>query len=202
MCLALIAWQCFADTPLVVGFNRDEFFSRPTDSIKDRGNFIGGLDLVSQGTWLAVKHCRFSAVTNLRNTFQPGAISRGQLVREFVSGNETARDYVEKINYSQYSHFNLILCDGKDLVVATNPGQMRYVLSPGFYTVTNNEFDGLACDQMLDNNIDCIFQSLEQQHVRKDSTYGTRSSTVVTDVVIERTYDYNGFIQNQLQIKR
>jgi len=203
MCLALIAWQCCADTPLVVGFNRDEFFDRPTELAQDWGDYIGGQDCVSQGTWLGVKDSRFGAVTNLRKTFDPGTKSRGQLVRQFVAGTDTAQEYVDKINYAQYNHFNLLLCDGKDLVVVSNPKKSSQVLAPGVYVITNDEFVGDSSDLVLDNNADNIFQLLEQHHVRKDSTYGTRSSTVIiNNKFIERTYDATGVVKNQTEINR
>lgn len=201
MCLALIAWQCCAETPLIVGFNRDEFFARPTEHAQDWGDYIGGQDCVSQGTWLAVKGHRFSAVTNLKNTFAPGAKSRGQLVRQFVAGQDPALAYAKHIEYSQYSYFNLLLCDGKQLVAVTNPAQSPQVLAPGYYIVTNDEFDYTTSNLELDN-VDNIFHLLEQKHVRKDSVYGTRSSTVlINNTLYERTYDCNGFVQNQSQIK-
>ena len=31
MCTVIVAWQCFADAPLVVAANRDELLARPSD---------------------------------------------------------------------------------------------------------------------------------------------------------------------------
>jgi uncharacterized protein with NRDE domain len=206
MCLALIAWQCCASTPLVVGFNRDEFFNRPTETAQDWEDYIGGQDLISQGTWLGIKNSKFGAVTNLRKTFEPGTKSRGQLVRQFIAGHDTAVDFVNKINYTEYNHFNLLLCDGNNLVVATNPKQQLHMLSPGTYMINNDEFDPSVPNPLQSHvvdNMDKMFALLEQHHVRKDSTYGTRSSTVIiNDKFVERTYDANGFVLNQIEINK
>lgn len=206
MCLALIAWQHCANEPLVVGFNRDEFFDRPTKLAQNWGDYIGGQDCISQGTWLGVSNSRFGAVTNLRKTFEPGIKSRGQLVRQFVAGHDTAVEYANQLNHDQYNHFNLVLCDGNNLVVTTNPKQKSHILSPGIYVITNDEFDPAITNCLtskFSNDVDKLFELLEQNHVRKDLTYGTRTSTVITNnSLFERTYNSNGFLQNQLQINK
>ena len=65
MCLIAISPQ-----PLVIAANRDEFYARPTlpaQPWEDDERIVGGRDLRSGGSWLAMRRDgRFAAVTNVR----------------------------------------------------------------------------------------------------------------------------------------
>ena len=79
MCLLVVAFRLFADTPLLIGANRDEFLNRPAvpmTVLRDEGpRVLGGQDEQSGGTWLAVNEWGvFAGLTN-----QPG--KRGAMPR-------------------------------------------------------------------------------------------------------------------------
>src|ERR1700704_2078580 len=86
MCTIAILLEAVAGAPLVVAANRDEIYARPTRPPESLGDRIaGGVDVLSGGTWLAIRHDgRFAAVTNQRAlaAVRPGLRSRGLAVRE------------------------------------------------------------------------------------------------------------------------
>ena len=92
---------------------------------------------------------RFAAITNVRNPQQhnPLAPSRGQLVAGFLAGSMTAREYVAHIapGADQYNGFNLVLCDGKELVWYSNKGhddpRNGQPLEAGIYGLSNALLD-------------------------------------------------------------
>ncbi|HEX8602838.1 MAG TPA: NRDE family protein [Pseudoduganella sp.] len=92
---------------------------------------------------------RFAAITNIRapDDFDPQAPSRGMLVSNFLSATMSARDYVEQIRpgAKAYNGFNLVLCDGEELVWFSNRGEPDarngQPLAPGVYGLSNALLD-------------------------------------------------------------
>ena len=154
MCLILIAYRTRADWPLVVAANRDEYYHRPSRSIRfweTAPQVLAGQDLKGGGTWMGVTRTgRFGALTNVRNpaAHQPAAPSRGGLVRGFLEGPGDARTHAESPwrERNRYNGFNLILGDGSGLYYLTNGGgtdpARRYLrLSSGVYGLSNAGLD-------------------------------------------------------------
>ncbi|MEW6281621.1 MAG: NRDE family protein [Candidatus Eremiobacterota bacterium] len=137
MCLLLLAFQVHPAYPVVLAANRDEYYERPTapaDWWADRPDVLGGRDLVSGGTWLAVTRSgRFAAVTNYRDPARPpGTESRGNLVPGALTGNVPDGDY---------SGYNLLSGDRDHLDYATNVNGRRCGLPPGVYGLSNGLLD-------------------------------------------------------------
>ena len=139
MCLILFSFQPSSEQPLILGANRDEFFSRPTaaaDFWEDTPNVLAGRDLQAGGTWLGItREGRFAAVTNVR---EPGvevknALSRGDLTRNFLQGQQSSQDYLEAIKSEQqrYSGFNLLV------------GEFTFGLEPSMYYLSNRHEEGI-----------------------------------------------------------
>ena len=92
---------------------------------------------------------RFAAITNVRNPpeHNPLAPSRGQLVAGFLAGAMSAQEYVAQIapGAAEYNGFNLVLCDGKELVWYSNKGgddpRNGQPLEPGIYGLSNALLD-------------------------------------------------------------
>lgn len=92
---------------------------------------------------------RFAAITNVRNPQEhnPLAPSRGQLVADFLAGARTALEYVAQIapGAGAYNGFNLVLCDGRELVWYSNKGnddpRNGKPLEPGIYGLSNALLD-------------------------------------------------------------
>ncbi|KQV61361.1 MULTISPECIES: NRDE family protein [unclassified Duganella] len=110
----------------------------------------GGGDTPAAGAGtIAGGPSRFAAITNVRNPQEhnPLAPSRGQLVAGFLAGAMTAREYVAQIaaGAGEYNGFNLVLCDGKELVWYSNKGahdpRNGRPLEPGIYGLSNALLD-------------------------------------------------------------
>jgi uncharacterized protein with NRDE domain len=119
MCLILFSFKTHPRYKLVLAANRDEFFERPTllaDFWESDSNILGGIDIISGGTWLGVsKTGRFAAITNYRNPLaqvtQP--ISRGKITRQFLQSELETEDFLAEISRGKdhYNGFNVLLSD-------------------------------------------------------------------------------------------
>ena len=143
MCLAAFSLQESARYPFVFAANRDELHTRATAPAgwwEDHSTIFGGRDLVAGGSWLAVdRRGRLAAVTNFReNSDADYSLSRGNLVRDYLSASAGAAEYLAALERKQtdYGPYNLVLFDGRQLHYASNrtPGQR---LSPGAHALSN-----------------------------------------------------------------
>src|SRR6188508_3129696 len=113
MCTIALMIDVVAGAPLVVAANRDEIYARPTrapEVLADQPRLVGGRDVLSGGTWLAVRaDARFAAVTNQRvlRTPPPGLISRGLAVIALASADDPDA-YVATIDPTRYASMNLV----------------------------------------------------------------------------------------------
>ncbi|HPE60678.1 MAG: NRDE family protein [Thiothrix sp.] len=117
MCFVLLSWRQQADYPLILAANRDEFLARPALALQaweDAPGVVGGRDLESGGSWLALNRDtgRFVLVTNVRQGKpRPAPRSRGLLIRDLVNSSQSLaadRQMVERTR-SDYAGFNLLL---------------------------------------------------------------------------------------------
>ncbi len=149
MCLIVFAYQCHPDYPLLLVANRDEFFARPTlamDIWPDHPTVLAGRDLEQMGTWLGVsKEGKFSAVTNYRNGKDKSTtlLSRGNLTKEFLTGSDSASDFLNHLSHTKqnYGGFNLLLGDKTGLYYTSNRGAESTQLTPGIYGLSNAFLD-------------------------------------------------------------
>lgn len=150
MCLIALAWNVHPRYRLAMIANRDEQHARPTAPAgrdPDHGDVFGGRDLVQGGGWLMVSsRGRVAAVTNVRAGLNPESapLSRGALVRGFVSGNASAENYLDALaaDAPHYGRFNLLAWDGTTLAFATNhPRFATRILEPGIHAMSNGALD-------------------------------------------------------------
>lgn len=150
MCLIACAWNAHPLYPLVLVANRDEFHARPTASLgvwDEQPQILGGRDLEAGGAWLALDRHRprLAAVTNVREPAPPlPRASRGRLVSDYLSGDESAVGYAElrRVDGDDYGPFNLLLWDGEELVMATNRPQPHWeTVAPGIHGLSNGGLD-------------------------------------------------------------
>jgi uncharacterized protein with NRDE domain len=145
MCLIAIAWRQSARYPLVIAANRDEAHERPTlpaGRWPDAPDIYGGRDLHAGGSWLALTaDGKLAAVTNVRGAARvEGGRSRGHLVRDYLLGGgeveRAARACVASA--PDYGPFNLLLCDGRELVHVSNRPAVHWSCLPsGIHGVSN-----------------------------------------------------------------
>lgn len=147
MCLVVFAWQVHPDFPLVIAANRDEFHSRPTQALHwwaDEPDLLGGRDLQAGGTWLAVaRNGRIAVVTNYREGHSPQAArrSRGELVTQFLTGEDSPNDYANNIPGDRYAGFNLLVADQNELCYLSNRGDAPKTMEAGIYGLSNASLD-------------------------------------------------------------
>ena len=150
MCTLLIAYRCLDDAPVVVVANRDEFFDRASTEprvLNDAPLIVGGADVETGGTWLAVAaDGRVAAVTNRWcDGIDPSRLSRGELpAATLLAGDAGARRWVSGRDPTRYNPFNLIYLSHRQAFVGhcDGTGPMRMVdLDPGLHVVTLGDVD-------------------------------------------------------------
>ncbi|MRH93171.1 hypothetical protein GFY24_38115 [Nocardia sp. SYP-A9097] len=151
MCLVLLGWRAHPEYRLVVAANRDEFFTRPTESLRwwdEVPGLLAGRDLGAggpiPGTWLGLtrEKPRFAAVTNVRgpNEGRTDARSRGALLLDFLRGEQDSEKFVRGAGAAldDYNGFNLLVSDLESLWWHGNrSGQGPHELMPGFHGLSN-----------------------------------------------------------------
>jgi uncharacterized protein with NRDE domain len=149
MCLILVAWRVHAQYPLVVAANRDEFHRRPTAAAQwwtDRPQLLGGRDLEAGGTWLGItRDGQIAALTNFRapGQLRPNAPSRGELVVQMLESRLPMQQRMAQLRErsAQYSGFNLLCTDGRELGVFESVPATGRLLEPGIYGLSNHLLD-------------------------------------------------------------
>ena len=148
MCIIALAYQQHPDYPLLLAANRDEFFARQTAAAHwwQNHNLVAGLDLQAGGTWLGISRSgRVAALTNFRDpqAMRRNAPSRGKLVSDFLSGDESSEDFIARLmpDLAQYNGFNLLLFDRGKLFYVSSVEQRSEQLAAGLYVVSNHVLD-------------------------------------------------------------
>jgi uncharacterized protein with NRDE domain len=151
MCLLVFAWMKHPRYRLVVAANRDEFHDRaaaPLGWWTGNDRMLAGRDLRAGGTWIGVtQDGRFGAVTNFRGVEAPPAAdapSRGGLVPDYLAGEATPGEFLEKLNgaATTFAGFNLLAGDRESMHYLSNSdsaGPQR--LEPGIYGLGNHALD-------------------------------------------------------------
>lgn len=152
MCLILLAHCVQRGHPLVLAANRDEFYDRPTASAsfwQDAPHVLAGRDTRAGGTWLGVTRSgKWAALTNYRDppTARPGSPSRGDLVADYLRGEERPEEYLVAVaaRADQYDGFNLLVGDVTSVHYLGNRtagASMPRRLEPGLYGLSNHLLD-------------------------------------------------------------
>jgi len=148
MCLVGVAIEHFADFPLVIVANRDEFHARPTQALHrwtHPAGLIGGKDLQAGGTWLgATANGRIAVLTNIRGYSEPpaNAPSRGALVTDFLTSKLNAEQWLFQLqsNAHNYAGFNLLVSDNaKDIYLTSSYGEVL-PLASGVHALSNGRY--------------------------------------------------------------
>ncbi|WP_330184381.1 NRDE family protein [Nocardia sp. NBC_01503] len=151
MCLVLLGWRAHPEYRLIVAANRDEFFTRPTESLRwweEMPGLLAGRDMGAAGpvpgTWLGLDRDahRFAAVTNVRgpNEKRADARSRGALLLDFLRGEQDSEKFVRSVAAAadDYNGFNLAVSDLESLWWHGNRGEQGpRELSAGFHGLSN-----------------------------------------------------------------
>ena len=152
MCLIAFAWKAHSAHRLLLVANRDEFHARAATPLgwwKDHNapDVLAGRDLQEGGAWLGVSRSgRLAAVTNVRgpDAAQRKPLSRGQLVADFLRGDESSSAFSDRIEHEAqaYGGFNLLVYDGTELRYLTNrPRFLSEDVAPGVHALSNAQLD-------------------------------------------------------------
>lgn len=147
MCLSVFLYNWHPKLLLLLAFNRDEFFLRPTAPAhfwEQHPHVLAGRDLLRGGTWLGITtNGRFSLLTNFREggglQLTSDAPSRGDLPTDFLTGTQPPVEYLQGLSPG-YGGFNLVVGDlaADQVAYWSNRGQAGpQVLPPGAYGVSN-----------------------------------------------------------------
>ncbi len=214
MCLIVLAWRVLPSFPLVVAANRDEFHSRPAAAAafwSDRPAILAGRDLEARGTWMGVSRAgKFAAVTNYRGAREPSAAhSRGELVTRFLENGQAPGQHMDLLlkDADQYSGFNLLASDGKELWWMSNRGGEPRRLEPGVYGLGNTLLDAPEVEAAKRRfagalepgpSVEPLFSVLAEARI-VNPEYGTRCSTVFFGRrYAERSFSSSGAEQDTL----
>jgi uncharacterized protein with NRDE domain len=153
MCLIVFAWQVVPGVPLIAAANRDEFYDRPAIAASrwpEAPQVFAGRDLKSGGSWMGItRDGKFAALTNIRGPQERrlDAPSRGTLVADYLAGDLSAPDYIQRIaaGGDAYNGFNLLIGDRAGLYWYSNRGdgdeRNGRQLPPGIYGISNGLLD-------------------------------------------------------------
>lgn len=131
MCTIIALHRVHPDYPLIIAANRDEYYARPATGLQVLAAgppaIVGGYDERGGGTWMGVTAAGFFAgLTNQRSADAGDAggaaalRSRGEVVLAVLraGGVAAADDYLRRLAPGDYSSFNLLYGDGRELRVA------------------------------------------------------------------------------------
>jgi uncharacterized protein with NRDE domain len=145
MCILFIAVNQHPDYPLIVAANRDEFHSRgtsPSHFWPEYKGVLAGKDKLAGGSWMGVSQSgKLAALTNIRapEKERQDAISRGELVMDFLTNDYSEQDYLKKLskNAHDYNGYNLLFGQLDNLQVYNNYEDSVYNLHDGVYGLSN-----------------------------------------------------------------
>lgn len=147
MCILVFDWQPGTAQPLLLLANRDEFHARPSAPLAqwaDLPAIHAGRDLEAGGSWLgAAPGRRFAALTNIREPLQAQPLSRGELVSDYLAGNQSPAAYLQQLagKTSQYNGFNLLVGNADELWFLHSKAAVPQCLAPGIYALCNASLD-------------------------------------------------------------
>lgn len=149
MCLINFAYQQHTQYKFILVGNRDEFYSRPTQSLhwwEDLPHILAGRDLKDGGTWMGMsKDGKIAALTNYRDliNLKEKAPSRGIILKKYLSGEIPLHEFhiFLKTQGRFYNGFNLIYGTTDELYYYSNEGDRWQIVLPGIYGLSNAFLD-------------------------------------------------------------
>jgi uncharacterized protein with NRDE domain len=150
VCLLVVAFRLFEEVPLLIGANRDEFLERPAVAMTvlrpHAPRVLGGQDLASGGTWLAVNEWGvFAGLTNQPREAgrDPSRRTRGELPLALTAGESAPGCVKAFVAHHQPADYNgswLLAGDRDSLYFIDFTGSTdprAEPLAPGLYVLEN-----------------------------------------------------------------
>lgn len=158
MCLLVLQFRTFAEAPVLIAANREEYFDRPAHAPAVQAGHprvLCGLDARAGGTWLGVnQHGLVVGVTNrLRTQLPDRPRSRGLLCRELLNCStaaEAGQLAVTELESGNYAGANFLCVDAHHAMVVQYAEDLRVVeLPPGLHLMTNWALDDRTDERQL-----------------------------------------------------
>lgn len=148
MCTLIIGFYPKAKTPLVIGANRDENPTRPSEDwcLRENDKILSPLD-VRGGTWIGVNSNEiFCAITNWDlHLGIHNKLSKGLLVYNILKCQSITEvvDYCDSINSFDYKSFNIVFGNSNELYCFSNNHYKTHItsLTAGLYISTGIGFN-------------------------------------------------------------
>ncbi len=143
MCLIAFNWKEHPVYKLVLVANRDEYYERPSKGLHLwKEGFFAGKDIKEGGTWMGFNpDGKFAALTNYRDlpNEQERPQSRGELVKNFLTGKLSPKAYVESLEPIKfdYNGYNLLVADGKEMYYSSNYMEGILKVPSGLHGLSN-----------------------------------------------------------------
>jgi uncharacterized protein with NRDE domain len=149
MCILFIAVKQHPLYPLIIAANRDEFHLRPTQTSHfwpQHNDILAGRDLTAGGTWMGInKSGDIAALTNIRapGKERKNAISRGELVTNYLKPSTQKSDYLNKLkdSHADYNGYNLLFGNISKLQVYNSFDDTSFELNEGVFGLSNASLD-------------------------------------------------------------
>ena len=152
MCLVALAVGRHERFPFVIAANRDEFHARPAEPLSwwvpepGAPAILGGRDLAGGGTWMGLTATgRLALLTNIRapGMNDPNAPSRGRIVTDWLTTQDSAERYCRRIGARGHNGFNLIAADASsgERFWASSASAIPEQLETGLYGLSNAALD-------------------------------------------------------------
>jgi hypothetical protein len=152
MCTLILGLGTLGPGSLLLGANRDESPQRPSAEpavLHEAPRVVGGRDLVSGGTWLAIREARFvTALLNRRHVAgdarDPATLrSRGLLCLDAAAAGdlEGALQLLERHSYAPCTLVGVGV-DGEAWALEAGAGEPRvHAISRGWHVITHRDLD-------------------------------------------------------------
>jgi uncharacterized protein with NRDE domain len=198
VCTLTLAWQVFADAPVVVAANRDERVDRDADPPARRDwerPVVAPKDREADGTWIGYNDAGVLVSVTNRWTDRTLAAerSRGLLVRDALRADsaEAAVRYVEReLDAREYDGFNLVAADADAALLVEWDGRRRVTnFDPGVHVVVNVGADGRyaiptvrrEAGERQANNADRLREHLQPEPGEDSRAWLDRASGAISD---------------------
>jgi hypothetical protein len=145
VCTLVLAWQVFAEAPVVVAANRDEADDRPAEPPARRGSdpaVVAPRDAEAGGTWTGYnEHGLYVGLANRWAEDLAAERSRGLLVSDALreqSADDAVRLVERAVERDGYDGFELVAADDGAAFLLEWDGRLRVRrLDPGVHVVVN-----------------------------------------------------------------
>jgi uncharacterized protein with NRDE domain len=157
MCLLALFFRVVEDAPVIVGANREEFYSRggePPQVLDGSIPAVGGRDPTSGGTWLGVNASSILVAVTNRPKSETPARPRSRADRgPTILGCPTVKDATDlasrELGQDRYAGCNLLIADHESAVVLHAADWLRVrPLPPGLHVLRAHDAND-ASDRRL-----------------------------------------------------